>query len=181
MLVTGVIDGDTIDVDTGERVRLIGVDTPERGRCGAKEATLTTISLVANKAVVLIPGARTDKDRYGRILRYVEVDGVDLGLELLRRGRAIARYDSRDGYGRHPREAEYIAASPPHPVGCPTGNTPATTAAPAPGSGASGGTDPRFGSCRQAIAAGRGPYVRGVDPEYDWYRDGDGDGTVCER
>jgi hypothetical protein len=42
------------------------------------------------------------------------------------------------------------------------------------------GDDPRFGSCREAKAAGYGPYVEGRDPEYAWYRDGDGDGTVCE-
>ena len=40
--------------------------------------------------------------------------------------------------------------------------------------------DPQFSSCGDAKAAGYGPYVRGVDPEYDWYRDGDSDGTVCE-
>ena len=43
------------------------------------------------------------------------------------------------------------------------------------------GDDPRFGSCRDAIAGGYGPYVQGTDPEYAWYRDGDGDGVVCER
>lgn len=42
------------------------------------------------------------------------------------------------------------------------------------------GQDPRFGTCREAIASGFGPYVRGVDAEYHWYRDGDKDGTVCE-
>ena len=45
----------------------------------------------------------------------------------------------------------------------------------------SGGTDPRFSYCYQAIAAGYGPYVRGQDPEYYWYTDADGDGVVCER
>ena len=48
------------------------------------------------------------------------------------------------------------------------------------GSTGSGGTDPRFSTCGAAIAAGYGPYVRGQDPEYDWYRDADGDGVVCE-
>lgn len=42
-------------------------------------------------------------------------------------------------------------------------------------------TDPRFGTCAEAIAAGYGPYERGVDEEYGWYRDGDGDGVTCER
>ncbi|GIG67204.1 hypothetical protein Pen01_34990 [Phytomonospora endophytica] len=42
------------------------------------------------------------------------------------------------------------------------------------------GTDPRFDTCKAANAAGYGPYVRGQDPEYDWYQDRDGDGVVCE-
>lgn len=42
------------------------------------------------------------------------------------------------------------------------------------------GNDPRFGTCSEAIAAGYGPYRRG-SVEYDWYRDGDKDGVVCER
>jgi hypothetical protein len=47
------------------------------------------------------------------------------------------------------------------------------------GSG-SGGLDPRFSYCYEAQASGYGPYIRGIDPEYAWYRDGDNDGTVCE-
>ena len=43
-----------------------------------------------------------------------------------------------------------------------------------------GGTDPQFSTCKEANANGYGPYVKGVNPEYDWYRDGDGDGSVCE-
>jgi len=48
----------------------------------------------------------------------------------------------------------------------------------APGGGK---LDPRFGTCKDAIAAGYGPYFRGRDPEYAWYRDADKDGVVCER
>ena len=40
--------------------------------------------------------------------------------------------------------------------------------------------DPQFGSCKEAIAAGYGNYTSGVDPEYAWYQDRDGDGLVCE-
>ena len=42
-------------------------------------------------------------------------------------------------------------------------------------------TDPRFGTCKEAIKNGYGPYYDGVDEEYDWYRDADSDGIVCER
>jgi hypothetical protein len=41
--------------------------------------------------------------------------------------------------------------------------------------------DPRYGTCREAIANGYGPYYRGQDPEYNWYIDRDSDGIVCER
>ncbi len=59
----------------------------------------------------------------------------------------------------------------------PTTAKPRTTTPPKP---PSGGTDPRFGTCKAAKAAGYGPYVRGKDPEYDWYRDADHDGIDCE-
>ncbi|WP_345456657.1 excalibur calcium-binding domain-containing protein [Nocardioides marinquilinus] len=41
-------------------------------------------------------------------------------------------------------------------------------------------TDPQFSYCYEANDAGYGNYVSGVDPEYDWYDDADGDGRVCE-
>lgn len=52
--------------------------------------------------------------------------------------------------------------------------------APAPPPPAEPDTDPRFGTCGEAIDNGYGPYYRGTDPEYDWYRDADSDGVVCE-
>ena len=48
------------------------------------------------------------------------------------------------------------------------------------GGGSGGGTDPRFDTCGDANDAGYGDYQRGRDPEYDWYRDSDSDGKVCE-
>lgn len=48
------------------------------------------------------------------------------------------------------------------------------------GGGGGNGTDSLFSYCYEAIDAGYGPYVRGVDPECDSYRDADGDGVVCE-
>ena len=47
-------------------------------------------------------------------------------------------------------------------------------------SGGSSSLDPRFSTCTQAKSRGYGPYIRGVDPEYSWYRDADKDGRVCE-
>ncbi len=109
--VTDVVDGDTVDVSTGETIRVIGIDTPERGVCGYSEATANMEALVLGKSVTLTAApAKDDVDRYGRLLRYVDVAGVDAGLDQINKGFAIARYDSRDGYGAHPREQQYIAA-----------------------------------------------------------------------
>jgi endonuclease YncB( thermonuclease family) len=66
--------------------------------------------LVLGRPVSLVPGASEDSDRYGRLLRYVDVGSQDAGLSLISDGWAIARYDSRDGYGRHPREDMYVSA-----------------------------------------------------------------------
>jgi endonuclease YncB( thermonuclease family) len=108
-VVVDVIDGDTIDLEDGQRVRLIGIDTPEKGQCNYARAADRLSSLVAGRPVKLIAGARTDKDRYGRLLRYVEYQTKDVGLVLIDEGLARPRYDSTDGYGHHPREEDYYA------------------------------------------------------------------------
>jgi hypothetical protein len=70
------------------------------------------------------------------------------------------------------------APAAPRPVSTGTGAPPASAPAPRPAATA---PDPRFASCAAAGEAGYGPYRSGVDPEYDWYRDRDHDGVVCER
>lgn len=100
----------TSTTGTVERIRVIGIDTPERGECGFDEATDALSDLVLGENVTLVAGARDDRDAYDRLLRYVDVGTTDAGLTLIEDGWAIARYDSRDGYGAHPREDAYIAA-----------------------------------------------------------------------
>ena len=66
-------------------------------------------------------------------VRYVETASVDAGLNMVQNGFAVARYDSRDGYGAHTREGAYVAADASSPNVCafdPT--TPAPAPAPAP-------------------------------------------------
>jgi len=112
-MVIDVVDGDTIDVARGgtvETVRLVGIDTPEQGECGYGEATAALQNLIAGVDVQLTPPGTDDRDAYGRLLRYVDMGAIDAGYEQIAAGMATARYDSRDGYGRHPREDEYIAA-----------------------------------------------------------------------
>jgi|SRR3989344_9424077 len=73
--VVKVIDGDTVRLENGETVRYIGIDTPEisQGKeCFSEEATEKNKDLVFNKAVRLEKDV-SEKDRYGRLLRYVWV------------------------------------------------------------------------------------------------------------
>ncbi|HYO40073.1 MAG TPA: thermonuclease family protein [Nocardioidaceae bacterium] len=107
-VVARVVDGDTVELVGGQDVRIVGVDTPERGDCGYDEATAAMERLVLGRRVRLTVSDE-DRDRYGRLLRYVDVGAVDAGLRQIQAGLAVARYDSRDGYGRHPREARYVA------------------------------------------------------------------------
>jgi micrococcal nuclease len=68
--VTRVIDGDTIVLSNGERVRFIGVDAPEVGQPGADLATHFVRELIDRKIVWLeVDGP--DRDRYGRLRRYI--------------------------------------------------------------------------------------------------------------
>ena len=72
-----VVDGDTIDVDIAgktQRIRLIGLDTPEvygKVDCFGKEASQFTKSLLPLGRAVRLEKDLSETDRYGRLLRYV--------------------------------------------------------------------------------------------------------------
>lgn len=95
--VVRAVDGDTIVVRTAsggtERVRYIGVDTPESVKpntpvqCYAKQASAFNHSLVDGREVRLVPD-REPRDRYGRTLAFVYADGVFVNAELLKNGYA---------------------------------------------------------------------------------------------
>ncbi|MBU2503774.1 MAG: thermonuclease family protein [Nanoarchaeota archaeon] len=79
--VTKIIDGDTIEIDTGERVRLICIDTPEKGEYYYSEASNYLTGLILNKEVEFTKDI-SETDRYGRLLRYVYI-GRDFVNELI--------------------------------------------------------------------------------------------------
>jgi micrococcal nuclease len=87
--VAHVVDGDTLDVG-GERVRVLGIDTPERGECGYAPASRATAELALGRVIQLeADETQAARDRFGRALAYVRLpDGRDLGEVLLRRGLA---------------------------------------------------------------------------------------------
>ena len=119
-LVTRVVDGDTIIVGARERIRLIGVDTPETKHPQkpveyyGKEATAFTRKMVEGKRVRLeFDQANTKighKDRYKRTLAYVFLeDGTFLNAEIVKQGygHAYTRFPFKylDEFRRYEREA----------------------------------------------------------------------------
>jgi len=106
-----VIDGDTFETENGLKVRLLGVDTPEKyeskkldsdaERTAQDKETIKKLGelaseyaakLVLNKRVKLVPEPNhEDKDRYGRLLRYVYLeDGTDVNKKMIADGYAYA-------------------------------------------------------------------------------------------
>ena len=88
-----VVDGDTITIEGGYRVRYIGIDTPEvhpRLEAYGIEAWQANRQLVEGKRVRLERDA-SETDRYNRLLRYVYVDSIFVNAALVRAGLARAK------------------------------------------------------------------------------------------
>ena len=90
--VVEVVDGDTLELEGGERVRLLGIDAPEDGEtneCFGPEATAWLRLLVQDRELEL-EYARQCRDEYGRQLAWVFVRGRPLAELLVERGLACA-------------------------------------------------------------------------------------------
>ena len=184
--VSNVVDGDTLDIvltsGKRERVRLIGIDTPERGDCYAAKATTRVRALAQSKRVVLKGDAtQATRDRYGRLLAYVWLPGgKDLGYQLVAGGFAkVYVYDR--AFQRLPAYRSAEASARGATAGLWSG-----CAAPAPPP-ADKACHPSYSPCLPVVgdldcadirAMGVAPVrVLGSDP----YRlDGDDDGYGCE-
>ncbi|MFQ5498755.1 MAG: thermonuclease family protein [Candidatus Zixiibacteriota bacterium] len=130
-VVVKVLDGDTVELRGGDEVRLLSIDTPEKGRAFYDRATAFTSRLCLGKAA-RIEYARRRRDKYGRLLGYLYVDDLFVNSELVDSGYAnlylfrdtdISREETRvlleaqrrairSGAGiwsvEHPSESEYI-------------------------------------------------------------------------
>lgn len=113
-----VIDGDTFTAtdtagtDLG-RMRILGIDTPEMpqgdqpGQCHAEEATEAARGLLDNATVTISHDpTQPARDRYDRLLVYVDVDGTDFGLTMLTEGHARLYQDATVT-----RQGDYTAAA----------------------------------------------------------------------
>lgn len=110
VLVTRVIDGDTIEIEGGQTVRYIGINTPEtkdprRGvECFGDVAYLKNKELVEGKQVILAKDV-SETDRFGRLLRYVYIPTPTVQATLF-----INEYLIREGFANassYPPDVRY--------------------------------------------------------------------------
>ena len=91
-----VVDGDTVHTKDGTKIRLHGIDTPERDQPYGKQATRALDGLIKTKVYVL----EKDTDRYGRLVAVLYTpEGLNVNLEMVCGGHAwwyerYARFDS---------------------------------------------------------------------------------------
>ena len=209
-LVARVIDGDTIELDNGQRVRLVQIDAPEAsGECYARKSTETLRALLpaGTKVKVVRDRRLDDRDQYGRLLRYVVKGKKNVNVELVRRGAASvwfyrgergryamklaraadgARDQKRGAWGACVASADYergwdTSNEPPKPSPQP----------PVPASAPSNCHPSYAGACLNPYASdydcaggeGNGPKYTGfvrVVGPDDYELDRDGDGRACE-
>lgn len=114
-----VIDGDTISIiplNYKQSLRIIGIDAPETGsgqtkkECFADESTAHLKELIGDKIVgTNKDGQSREVDRYNRLLRYISVDGKDLGAQMVSDGYAYVYtefpFDRSEEYKRLEKEA----------------------------------------------------------------------------
>ncbi len=83
--VTRIIDGDTIEIRNNESVRLLGINTPEKGEAYYLEAKEFLESLVLNKTVKL-EFTNDRYDKYGRILAYILLENENINVKIVKNG-----------------------------------------------------------------------------------------------
>ena len=102
-VVSHVIDGDTVELESGERLRYLLVDTPEitggKNECFGAQAAAFNRSLVEGRKISISYG-EVCTDRYERALVYVKVDGQDVNRELVRQGYGCVLHLPPGGDGR---------------------------------------------------------------------------------
>lgn len=86
-----IIDGDTFELLSGKKVRMIGINAPEKSDIFGKDATEKLSKFILNKDIILTKDPMSnDTDRYGRLLRYVTLNSVDINKKMIEDGFAFA-------------------------------------------------------------------------------------------
>lgn len=87
-----VLDGDTFVDAQGQTVRLLGIDTPEKGQPFADQATAELNSLLASSSRLRYEFGKERNDRYGRLLAFVYTDSLFVNERLIEDGLASAYF-----------------------------------------------------------------------------------------
>ena len=98
--VARVIDGDTVVLDDGRKVRYLGVDAPEQGEAFFEQALALNRELVTGGKVRLVPCPARKTDSYGRLLAFVLREKTDVSLALVEAGLATVFDDPACDRGR---------------------------------------------------------------------------------
>ncbi len=107
--VTRVVDGDTFEIEGGDGVRLLGINTPERGQSLYRNATIFLKNMIEGKNITMEKDG-TGKDKYGRRLRHVFIEGIFVNEEIIRSGLANIYMLSTSGkYSARLKSAERYA------------------------------------------------------------------------
>lgn len=203
-VVATVYDGDTLRLNDGRRVRLLQIDTPElgSGECYSRAARTALLGLapLGARVTLEVDPALDRIDRYGRLLRYIKRDGVNVNVELVRRG-AAAPYFYGGDEGRYARALMHAAqraksakrglwkACPSTALDPYRAVTTGQSGPPARTPPSTGKCDPNYSGgcvppyppdldCADIRALGIAPVrIIGADPHR---LDGDGDGLGCE-
>ena len=104
--ISKVIDGDTLDLSTGQRVRLKGINTPEPTMQYYTEAKNLLQNMVQNR-LVQIEFHGTDK--YGRFLGYIFLEDKNINKEILQQGLGTLYYYNKDSHYKELEQAEEFA------------------------------------------------------------------------
>ena len=105
-LVSRIIDGDTLELDNGQKIRLLGINAPESSMSFSEEATEFLKNAIQNKSVK-IESYGTDK--YGRTLAYIFINDKNINKEILEKGLGTLYYYEHDKHYEELKRAEEFA------------------------------------------------------------------------
>lgn len=107
-----IADGDSLTMfgpDGSIRVRLVGINAPERDECGGADSRDALTTMLSTGEIVLRPWP-ADFDEFGRHLGFLTVDRTFVNLELVAGGNAVARAQSDHAYAEAFEEVETFAS-----------------------------------------------------------------------
>ncbi|MBU0767104.1 thermonuclease family protein [Patescibacteria group bacterium] len=88
-IILRIVDGDTVTVllkGKMEYIRIVGIDAPEKDECFGDQATEKMRELAEGKRAILESKIDENRDKYDRLLRYLSVDEIDIGGQMIYSG-----------------------------------------------------------------------------------------------